>query len=374
MATDVKFLNIADGMEGAHTDINADRDFRRCLEGDMKLGALFHHVVPAGTAGFLDIRPKRQLCFAHGVSGMPYPTGTAKQIGNFGGLITQKLSTNVVDGDTPDQLSYWLDADELLTTLATGDATNPRIDLIELQLGVTDVTETRDISDASGFITSTAGIVTRKRITVTKNVVQGTPGAAPALPATTTGYMPWAYVWVPANHNAVFDQLMVSDVRFPLGYARAALHASNGWIVTAGDWDVTTVPTASFGARRAVGAGESVIFLCPSIDAAVRVQKVHAHASANVNIEIGWADLNTPGLGNSLGVFNDTLAVTPPLPGGSVVPSATKPMAWWASGKGCGGASLTWGTQAVTGLFARIESRAGTTDLYGVSFELAGTV
>jgi hypothetical protein len=371
VSSPIRYPNATAGLGLDHTDANFGRDIQRIVEGDMRLGALLHRASPYD---FIDPSPHLSVAYCSGVGGFPYPhASTARRIRNAGGLIHQYTSTAVPNGTTPVLLSYWLESDELLSELTVGDATNPRIDLIEYKLDVLDESESRDYKDnATGVVTTTSG-VTRKKIRMTRSVTIGTPSATPALPTGTAGYVPWCYVWVPATHNAVFTDLHLSDMRIPLGYQRPLVMASVGAPVTAGDWPLTTVPTATFGARQSGGAGEDVIFLCPTLDAGVRILKIHIHASANVDVEVGYLNMNAPGVGSSLGVFTNTRAVTPPSPGGSVVPSATKPMAWWANGLGHG-SSLAFGEQDVNGLFVRVEALGASTELYGVSFELAGTV
>jgi hypothetical protein len=366
MPTDVRFVHITDGMEAASTDMTAARDYYRSLEGDFKLGSLFQRSSPQD---FQTPYPARATVLGHGLSGVPVPAGTARRIDNTAGMIHQYTSLSAPDGATPNLLSYWVDADELQTTLAVGDATNPRIDLIEIKLDIEDESEARDFMDASGIVTTSSG-VTRKRVRLTKNVVAGTPAANPAVPATTAGYAAWCYVWVPATHNAVFTELHVWDRRYPLGFDRLNVPASAMAAGSSGQWPITFVGGGPPPSPRRSGAIDEVLFAqVPSCDPGRRLLKAYVHCNTNVDVSLvlvtGGGVITT-----LVAQQTDTKELTIPL--GTAANSATQPGAIWLHGKACAG-PYVFGNPCDQ-VWLRIESRGSATDVYGASFEIAGSV
>ncbi len=278
-------------------------------------------------------------------------------------MIHQYLSNTFPDGATPNLLSYWLIDNELMTVLGAGDGSNPRIDLIEIKLDIEDETEMRDVMDASGIATSTAGVLTRKRTRLTKNVVVGTPGASPTAPSPTAGYVPWAYVWVPTSFASTFTAFEVSDFRFPLGYQRVLVpaiglqpHSSLAhWPMTLSAWAT----------RAAGGAAEVLAVRCPIHDGNSKLLSVIIDVDDPVDL-----DLYAVPVGGGSGVNVFTKAATQGFDHTefSLAPAATRPMALWCNGKGHADIRYTLGQNY---LYLTITS-LGATDIRGVSFEVAG--
>lgn len=104
---------------------------------------------------------------------------------------------------------------------AVGDASLPRIDLVELKLEYVDADpENRDFEDAiTGAKTTTTPNKTR-RVQATIQVKQGTPNVVPHYPAPSAGFVAMCAVWVPDNHNAVHSTANIRDLRMPLGGVR----------------------------------------------------------------------------------------------------------------------------------------------------------
>lgn len=74
-------------------------------------------------------------------SGYVYPTGNVKELSCVAGPVVQYVSSTGISDPTeatPILLVYWLGANEFTLTTATGDATNPRIDLVEMKLQMVD--------------------------------------------------------------------------------------------------------------------------------------------------------------------------------------------------------------------------------------------
>jgi len=159
-------------------------------------------------------------------------------------------------------LVYWVDADELTTTHAIGDATNPRWDLVCIRLS--DVNN--DVADqesrlqkqvvGSAFITSTGTFFKRRKVKLDKQVVVGTPAASPAMPAVPVGYLPYYAVKIPALFDAPIPALDdFHDYRMPLGSftvdVLASLAIENGSGLAA---------TGNAGAYRPMTLGASSTF------------------------------------------------------------------------------------------------------------------
>lgn len=212
-------------------DLNNMQRFLRAFTADWMLGnAGGFQGDSVGASGF--DRMKAAYCL--GDSGAPFPTGVARQISHLGGPIMQwktgptfPLWLNAPPanwGLDPYCLVYWLSPDELITTHAVGDPTNPRWDLVTVKLN--DVSndaadnETRQQKQVVGnaFVISSGTFVKRRKVTVTKNLIQGTPAGSPTMPALPAGEMPLYAIRVPANHNAVFTvDNDFHDYRMPLG-------------------------------------------------------------------------------------------------------------------------------------------------------------
>lgn len=173
-------------------------------------------------------------CNAIGDAGAPTPEGAAnRSVKTLAGTIMQVVGS--LTGDSPQTLAYYLAADELATTFAVGDATNPRWDIVTVQLAHADGDpEARQMRDNLGVITANPALNKRRNLGLTKTVTAGTPAASPVEPAT------------PANHVKVFAVLIpallgagpilaanIRDYRMPLG-----LQTCDAWstIMNAGNF------------------------------------------------------------------------------------------------------------------------------------------
>lgn len=103
-------------------------------------------------------------------------------------------------------------------TTAVGDATNPRIDLVEIKVDtiITDST-VRNFEDGTSRALSSSETLKTEAAEVTIQIKQGTPSATPAYPTPTSGFVALAAVYVPATHNAVHSADNIRDMRMPLG-------------------------------------------------------------------------------------------------------------------------------------------------------------
>jgi len=116
-------------------------------------------------------------------------------------------------------------------TLTNGDATNPRVDLLQMKLEyITDTPSSVDFQDAvTRANTSDGGTNTRRRIQCTLSVKAGTPAASPVIPDPDAGFVPVGsavvgHGWTTAGAAPIFgidtaeiNNVVVHDQRMPLG-------------------------------------------------------------------------------------------------------------------------------------------------------------
>lgn len=218
------------------TDLNNMQRFLRAFTCDWMLGSAgcFQGSFDAGAS-----RLRRdRFVLSLGDSGAPNPTGVARQITNLAGPmcwwnpgpsfpLTIQTTVPANWGVDPYLMVYWLTEDELKTTHAVGDATNPRWDLVCVRMNevINDVADEElrsqkqvDPGPPPTFVISTDLFPKRRKVTIDKVVVAGTPAASPAIPGVPAGYRPFYAVLVPATFNAAFpvdDNL--HDYRLPMG-------------------------------------------------------------------------------------------------------------------------------------------------------------
>lgn len=157
-------------------------------------------------------------CYAFGFGGNVKSTATNLRSSNYAGSIVQLISAGPSATD-PTALVYYLSDDELQTDHDAADPTNPRYDIIcvKLEMLAGDSTS-RDFEDAATrALSSTTPDKTRK-VTLTKQVVKGTPAATPAEPAVPAGFVKWASVKIPATFATTFTAVThFRDYRVPIG-------------------------------------------------------------------------------------------------------------------------------------------------------------
>jgi hypothetical protein len=114
-------------------------------------------------------------------------------------------------------------------TLTDGDATNPRVDLLQMKLEyTTDTSVSRDFEDASTRLVTTTSFNKARRIQCTMNVKAGTPAASPGIPDPDSGYVAVGFCmvgngWTTAGNVPIFgvdtvalNNLVVHDLRMPM--------------------------------------------------------------------------------------------------------------------------------------------------------------
>lgn len=133
------------------------------------------------------------------IQGLECTIGSGMNVDVSPGLALLRDATKVF----PDSLHRWV---ELLAqesvTLSDGDGSNPRWDVIEIQAGTT-VTSTvpRDIFQPSLGTFTTVNTNKLETSTPTLRAREGTPAATPVLPSGAAGWIPLAYVKVPAGET-----------------------------------------------------------------------------------------------------------------------------------------------------------------------------
>lgn len=296
--------------------------------------------------------------FAIGLGGAPQVGGGALTVTNHAGVIAFPTSISVGLSD-PNFLVYYLSAGELLSTLAVGDATNPRIDLIcvKLEQVSNDAAdnETRDFKDATTGVITSQTMVKRRKVKLTKQVVAGTPAGSPVEPAVPAGFKKWAAITVPANHNAVFTPVthQLIDYRMPIGFytsfVRPGEATSSAWTVDAAlsRWDSNATGQNLFipltgcgqvGARLLTVSLHYQNFGAGSELTAKLIRRSVFPAAADVELK------------------SVTLAGTSNSPGTQTIDVSTEP--YWLHGHRCVDAGASHDT---TVLYLKIEHPSGTT-------------
>lgn len=118
------------------------------------------------------------------------------------GVVFQKLAAKT--GDEPTFVSYEIGASDFTFTIANGDATNPRVDLVQIKLEyVNGNSESRIVQDPLPSVLQSVQTPNKKRrIQATCSVKAGTPAATPTFPAPDAGYVALGAVHVPATWTA----------------------------------------------------------------------------------------------------------------------------------------------------------------------------
>lgn len=178
---------------------------------------------------------RTKALFSLGDSCAPIPTLTNLQVTNIGGLIGQwkagaplPLTSGTPPanwGLDPYMMFYWVSPAELLTTHSAADPTNDRWDLVCVKLD--DISNDSADSEtrlqkqlvSSTFVISSAGFIKRRKVTLTKQVVVGTPAGSPTMPAVPAGFQPLYAVRIPATFASTFTGASndFHDYRMPLG-------------------------------------------------------------------------------------------------------------------------------------------------------------
>lgn len=178
------------------------------------------------------------------------------------GTLYQYLGS--IDGSTPKFLPFRFKGDATeFVTIANGDPSNPRVDIIQMALSyVNDTTVSRDFKDATTGAVTTTTPTKRRRIQCVLSVKQGTPAASPRYPDPDAGNCVIAGVVVGTNcvHAAFpgFDDAagavaVLHDQRMPMRSRSIGVSPSN-YLYTAGYSTVAGRPYV----QKSTGGGEDL--------------------------------------------------------------------------------------------------------------------
>lgn len=184
------------------------------------------------------------------------------------GTLLQKIGT--IDGSDPKLVAYTFVGTEEWT-LTNGDATNPRVDLLQMKLEyVLGDTQSRDFKDATTGVVTTTSMSKKRRVQCTLSVKAGTPAASPAMPTPDSGYVPVGSVmvgngWTTAGNAPIFGQdtaalnnLVVHDQRMPVKVKAYAVPGSQMLLVS--NWSYSAISGA---ANCSTSGSNELIAICP---------------------------------------------------------------------------------------------------------------
>ncbi len=230
MSTDnFKRVLFNDGEGVTHGDLNDAQTFLETRLSDQILHSLIGNVSLSATdpefGGKNGANAPVHLAYClHGGSAyLRQGSGNAKlQISP--GVLMQK--TGSMDGSTPTLLAYTFAGTEEVT-ITNGDASHPRVDLLQMKLELVDAdTQSRDFEDATTHVVTTTTPNKKKRVQCTLSVKQGVAGVSPTYPDPDSGYVCIAGVVVGTlyvaaaglnfGNDATGAVAVVHDQRMPL--------------------------------------------------------------------------------------------------------------------------------------------------------------
>lgn len=196
-----------DGEEVTYGDFNDLQKYSHALHNDIV--AFAEHGIT-----YSDSSDYTAYLRSVGNGGLVKPGASARVVTNVGGTIAQ--CTGTPDGLSPKYLVYQLSANELQTTISTNSSGNPRYDIIQVKLEEVDgSSETRDFEDATTGVHTTQSFNKKTRIQLTFSTKEGTPAGSPVPPAPDSGYVTWAYIYMPNGYNSAFTEAHLYDNRLP---------------------------------------------------------------------------------------------------------------------------------------------------------------
>jgi hypothetical protein len=212
-------------------------------------------------------------CLVHG-------TGTTISIST--GTMFQKATG--VDMEQSSLIPFYLtDGDGAADgTIAAGDATNPRIDIIQVKLEWKDAgTVSRDFKDGVTGALSSQAMSVERYVQATFSIKQGTPAATPSYPALDAGYALLAAVRVPALWTTGFSadalgasSAIIRQCSVPLGIEAITMNANEFDYGAASNWSENT-----HGEAEATGAGSNLRVWCPRAGQTKRIVGVEITAA-----------------------------------------------------------------------------------------------
>jgi hypothetical protein len=159
------------------------------------------------------------------------------------GTLLQKISSTT--GSDATFIPYTFTGAEEFQ-LTNGDATNPRVDLLQMKLEwVVGDSQSRDFEDATTRIVTTTSFTKKRRVQATLSVKAGTPAASPFVPEPDAGYVAVGMVmvgnsWTTGGNAPLFgldtaslNNAVIMDCRMPLRVRAHRVDPSQFKLVTA---------------------------------------------------------------------------------------------------------------------------------------------
>lgn len=228
-----------DGEQFTFTDANNMQRFVQAQLTDQVLETMQPYLSQGSFAFDADFwginaSPPRNIAYCLTPGAAYLRKGTANSKISLGaGVLLQKVGNQTGGLSTLVPFSFGtnaaLPAD--LWTLTNGDATNPRVDVLQMKLEyINDTPGSVDFQDAvTRAPTTNASASTRCRVQCTTSVRVGTPASSPTIPEPDTGFCAVGYVivgngWTTAGAAPIFgvdtaatNNIVVHDTRMPLG-------------------------------------------------------------------------------------------------------------------------------------------------------------
>jgi hypothetical protein len=185
-----------------------------------------------------------------GGGGMCYADNiTHLKIRNHPGTIFQKV-TGSIDGLDPKFLSYNVADGEISPSGSNGivfdtaDGSHDRYDIVCVKLSqITNDSadsETRDFKDATTGVLTSQSFYKKRKVTLSVQVVKGTPASSPVEPSVPSGYVKIYSILIRATYAGFLDPTQdINDRTFPLGFERPHLIGRNTIAPIEGDSDWT---------------------------------------------------------------------------------------------------------------------------------------
>lgn len=199
-----KTVNWNDGEDITYGDLGDMSRFVQAIIWDKIIGNLIGNVKNSGAlipdlGGNNGVDAPTHLAYAlHGGSAYVRPGSTANKVQIAPGVLMQKVANQT--GNEQTLLAYAFAGTEEVA-IAAGDAVNPRIDLIQMQLSlVSDDLQSRDFQDAVTGANTSQNVNKKRQVQYTLSVKQGAAAVSPVTPDPDAGFVAVASVCVLANY------------------------------------------------------------------------------------------------------------------------------------------------------------------------------
>lgn len=220
-----------------------------------------------------------------------YPTGAARTVQIVPGPVFQWIDEPWNQYDENSAMA--LIPGSLTLQTAVGDATNPRIDLVEVLLSYVDGdAQDRHFEDATTREPTTQSTDKERSVQLSYQIKQGTPAATPSYPNPSSGYVPLAAIYVPATHNAVHSADNFRDLRMPFGCKSIDVDFTSFQLTGANPW--VQVSGAILSTQAASTTADAVIAPCPIVSPKARLLGVAFHAAPGDDFSVELVRLSYP--------------------------------------------------------------------------------